>query len=101
MAGGEEADPAKGEYPLPDGDGREDVPDEMLGGVLHPAGVAGGADAGFAREGDEPLETAVRTADSREAAGEDAAVEKARSSRSTNAARPRPCALRSRAAATR
>jgi len=48
-----------------------------LGGVLHPAGVAGGADVGLAGggEGDEPLETAVRTADSRETSGEDAAVE--------------------------
>ena len=76
MAGREEADPArKREHPLSDGDGGEDVPDEVLGGVLHPAGVAGGADVGLAGEGHEPLETAVRTANSREAAGEDAAVE--------------------------
>ncbi len=76
MAGREEADPAReGEHPLPHGDRGEDVLDEVLGGVLHPASVAGRADVGLAGEGHQPLETAVGTADSREAAGEDAAVE--------------------------
>jgi len=36
VAGGEEANaPREGEDPLPDGDGGQDVPDEVLGGVLH------------------------------------------------------------------
>ncbi len=76
MAGCEEADPAReGEHPLPDGNGGEDVLDEVLGGVLHSTGVAGRADVGLAGEGHQPLETAVGAADSPKAPGEDAAVE--------------------------
>jgi hypothetical protein len=96
----EEPEPAReGEHPLPDGDLREDVVDEVVGGVLHPAGVAGRAAPGLAGEGDEPLEAAVRTADPREAAARMPQARYARRSRSTWAGRPRPVALRSRAAA--
>jgi hypothetical protein len=48
---------------------------EVVGGVLHAAGVAGGAGAGLAAERHQPLETAVGTADPGKAAGQDAAVE--------------------------
>jgi hypothetical protein len=65
----------KREDPLPDRNGGEDVAHEVVGGVLHPAGVAGGAAPALAGERDEALEAAARTADSSEAVREDAAVE--------------------------
>ncbi len=60
---------------------REDVRDEVLGRVLHAAGVAGRADRPLAGEPDQPLETAAGAADRHEAAGEDAAVEVTRGTR--------------------
>ena len=66
MAGREEANPAReGEHPHRHLG--QDVPDEVVRPILHPAGGAGAADRSLAREGHEPLETAVGTANSREA----------------------------------
>ena len=69
-------EPAReGEHPLANRDGREDVLDQVLGGVLHPSRVAGRATPRLAREGDQPLEATVGTVDSREAVGQDPAAE--------------------------
>jgi hypothetical protein len=76
IARSEEAEPPReGEDPLAHRDTREDVVGQVVGGVLHAAGIAGGAGASLAAESHEALETAARTADPGEAPGEDAAVE--------------------------
>jgi hypothetical protein len=64
--GSERAEGRRGPTAAP-APGGQDVPDEVVRPVLHPAGGAGGADRGLAREGHQPLETAVGTANSREA----------------------------------
>jgi len=76
VTGGEEADPPRQrEDPLPHRRRRQHVPDQVVGPVLHASGGAGGAHVRLARERDQPLETAVGTADPGEAASQDAAVE--------------------------
>jgi hypothetical protein len=47
----------------------------VVGGVLHPPGVARGAEVRLAGGGDKALETAVGTANSGETPGQDPAVE--------------------------
>jgi hypothetical protein len=65
IAGSLEPEPARERQdPLAHGHPREDVADEVVGGVLHAPGVAARAAARLAAEGDQPLETAVGTADS-------------------------------------
>ncbi len=74
MARGEEAHPTgEGKHPLAHRHGGEDVADQVIGAVLHPAGGARRTDVRFAGEGHEPLETAAGTADSDEAPDQDSA----------------------------
>ncbi len=55
--------------------GLEFLPAEVVGSVVHAAGGTRGTNRGLGGEGDEPLEAALRAADSFETAGQYPAVE--------------------------
>lgn len=56
VAGRDEAhSPGHGEHPLSDGHRRQDVADQVVGGVLHPPGVAGGTEVPLAGTGGRSL----------------------------------------------
>ena len=62
------------EHPLAHRQGREDVIDQVGGGLGHAPGVARGAECSpFARKGDQEIMPAVRTSGAGEAIGKDAA----------------------------
>src|SRR5262245_34374160 len=67
--------PGQREHPLSVGRFGQEIIDEAGGGVGHAARHAARTQAAFAAEGDEAFEAALGTAQAREAAGEQTAVE--------------------------